>query len=165
MCMTAVYVMTAANVIGTVVSAKGAHDAGVAADNAHKANAELAEQNAAIALEQATYEANRQNSRVKNVIGSQRASFGASGVLSNNDILRQTAFEGELDRVAIMYAGTSEALDRTTRAAIERAQGKAARASGTAQAFGTLLTGAGDTYFGYQKASQYSTGKTLKIGD
>ena len=159
MCVTAMYAMMAAKTVGTLVAAKGARDSGRAAQQAQEFNAQIEEDNAQFALEQSAYEAMRQEARIKNLLGTQKAQYGASGVLINSgsamSVLAQSMTEGEKDKMAIKYAGAMEAENRYKQAALSRMQGGAALKAGNTRAVGTVLTGISDT------STSYMEGKTL----
>lgn len=134
---------------GTAVSAYGQYQAGKARQQAANYNAAIAERNAEIAKDQADYEADRQASKLRRVVASQRVGYLANGVTvsgSAMDLLSDTVVQGELDRLAILYGGEVEAVNQYAEAARERMAGAAARRAGTIGAFGTLLSGAGQSY-------------------
>jgi len=136
--------------VGTAVSAYGQYQAGKAQQKAYEYNAAIQEQNARIAKEQAEYEARRQESRTRKMLARQRVAYAGSGVVANTgtalDTLRQTMQEGEMDKMAILYGGSVEAVNQRSQAALSRMQGKAAKTAGMYNAAGTLLSGGGQTY-------------------
>lgn len=141
--------------VGTAVSAYGQYQAGRAQKAARDYNARLAEQNAKIAQDKAAYEADRQEARVRAVMAKQRV--GGRGITRAGtplEMLRQTAMEGELDRLSIMYGGDIEAVNERAKAAAERMQGKAAYQAGVIGSTGTLLSGAGKAGYAYAKADK-----------
>lgn len=142
---------------GTAVQAIGQYQAGKAQERAYEYNAQVNERNAKVAEEKAAYEAERQASKMRRAIGAQRAAMGASGYQilgSALDLQDDTVIQGELDRQAIMYGGATEATNFRSEAQMSRMQGKAAASAGKTAAFGTLLSGAGQT--GY-------AGKQMKV--
>ena len=144
--------------VGTAVSAYGQYQAGKAQQKAYEYNAAIQERNAQIARDQAAYEARRQESRTRKVLASQRVAYSASGFRANVgtalDTLRQTVAEGEMDRMAILYGGSVEAVNQRSQAALSRMQGKAAKTAGTYAAAGTLLSGGGQTLGNYRYGQQ-----------
>lgn len=136
--------------VGTVVSAYGQYQAGKAQKRAYDYNAQIQQQNARIAEEQAQYEARRQESRTRKMLAAQRVAYAGSGFQSNAgtalDTLRQTMQEGEMDKMAILYGGDVEAVNQRSQAALSRMQGKAAYKAGMFNAAGTLLSGGGQAY-------------------
>tara|TARA_S200000501_G_scaffold224852_1_gene210775 strand:+ start:565 stop:1044 length:480 start_codon:yes stop_codon:yes gene_type:complete len=136
--------------VGTAVSAYGQYQAGKAQKRAYDYNAQIQEQNARIAQEQADYEARRQESRTRKMLAAQRVAYAGSGFTSNTgtalDTLRQTMSEGEMDKMAILYGGSVEAVNQRAQASLSRMQGKAAYKAGMYNAAGTLLAGGGQTY-------------------
>lgn len=125
---------------GTVVSAVGAMNQGKAAQQAANFNAQVAENNA-VAARQAAAENARREARAGRIrTGALRA---RSNLDASMDLLEDSVMEEELNVNSILHAGELEALGLTTSASLFRAQGAAARQAGNAQAFGTLLSGAG----------------------
>lgn len=134
---------------GSAVSAYGKYQAGKAQQAAANYNAMIDEQNAKMARDQAAFEADRQASKLRRVVASQRVGYLASGVTisgSAMDLLTDTVIQGEMDRLAIIYGGEAEAVSSLNQATANRMSGKAAAKAGTIGAFGSLLGGAGSAY-------------------
>lgn len=136
--------------VGTAVSAYGSYQQGKATERAMNYNAQVAEQNAKVAKDKAAYEAELQASKLRRAIGAQRAAQSGSGYLLSGtalDLQEDTTIQGEMDRLAILYGGEVESSNLKSEAQLARMQGKAAAQAGTTAAFGTLLSGAGQTYY------------------
>jgi len=132
--------------VGSAVSAYGMMQAGKAQQRAYEYNAQIAERNAQIARDQAAYEAERQESRMRRVIAGQRVGYLASGVTlegSAMELMVDTTVQGEMDRLAILYGGEVESVNQEAEAALSRMQGAAARKSAQFRAAGTLIGAAG----------------------
>jgi hypothetical protein len=105
------------------------------------------ERNAQIAKQNAEYDAQRQSSRLRRAIGSQRAAVLASGIQMEGtalDLQQDTVQQGEMDRLAILYGGETAYQNAKSEAELSRMQGKAAAQAGTTAAFGTVLGGFGN---------------------
>ena len=128
------------SIAGFGVSAIGAMNQGKAAQQAANFNAQVA-QNNAIAARQAAAENARREARAGRIrTGALRA---RSNLDASMDLLEDSVMEEELNVNSILHAGELEALGLTTSASLFRAQGAAARQAGNAQAFSSLLKGAG----------------------
>lgn len=96
--------------------------------------AELAGINAQMARDAGRYNAMRQELETNQIVGSQTANFGASGIdlESGNvlDALRQTAVNAELDRQSILRGAELEARQAEYRGAMARIGQKNARTAG-----------------------------------
>jgi hypothetical protein len=142
---TALLVMAAA----TAVTAYGQYQQGQAQERAYNYQAAVQERNAQIAKQNADYDAQRQSSRLRRAIGSQRAAVLASGIQMEGTALelqQDTVQQGEMDRLAILYGGEINYQSARSEAELARMQGKAAGQAGTTAAFGTVLGGFGQTY-------------------
>jgi hypothetical protein len=151
----------AVSAIGAGVAAVGQIEQGKAADKAGKYNAQVAENNALAAQQQAEFDAGRLRKRQLILLGKQRANFAKSGVElsgSATDVMYDCALEGELDRLAVFYTGNVTAGNQRARAGLERMEGSNAKATGYLNAGGTILTGAGRTASGYNRIQNPSFG-------
>ena len=144
----------AAIAVGTAVTAYGQYQAGQAQERALNYQAAVQERNAQIAKQNAEYDAQRQESRLRRAIGSQRAAVLASGIQMEGTALelqQDTVQQAEMDRLAILYGGDINYQNAKSEAELSRMQGKAAGQAGTTAAFGTVLGGFGQGYMMYKK--------------
>jgi hypothetical protein len=133
--------------VGTAVTAYGQYQQGQAQERAANYNAAVQERNAQIAKQNAEYDAERQSSKLRRAIGSQRAAVMASGIQMEGtalDLQADTVQQGEMDRLAILYGGEISSQNSKSEAELSRMQGKAAAQAGTTAAFGTVLGGFGN---------------------
>jgi hypothetical protein len=125
-------------------------------------NAQIAEWQAQDAIKRGQEEEDQHRRKVSQVIGAQRAGFGASGFdlgdATTIDILGDTAAMGEYDALTIRSNAAREAWgyrvqgsNYMAEAGLQTARGASARSAAAWQGVGDLLGGA--TKFG----SQYST--------
>lgn len=108
-------------------------------------NAEVSEQEGVAAVKKAEFDETAHRERVRRALSRQRALVGASGVATSGSALlglEESAKQGELDALAIRFGGTVAKGRAGSAAAVERAQGKAARQAGTLRAGTSLLTAA-----------------------
>lgn len=162
-----------------VMSAYGSYSQGQAQAAAAEAQAQQADYNAKIAEQQAQDAEHRgriaeQNQRMKTaqVLGQQRAGFGASGFdLSGTalDILGDTAMVGEMDALTVRHNAEYEAWDRRQQAygfqneaAVARASGKNAKKAGMINA-GTSLLGSAATIYGKLPEAKPSGGGSITM--
>ena len=134
--------------VGALLSAKGQLDAGDAAREAGDAEGDLLEKNANRVEEMGEYTAFRHNMKVKKVLGAGRAAYAASGVTMSGsamNVMRESAVEGERDRLAILYNAEVKADTMRDQASIARYSGRAAQRAAQYSAAGSLLGGAGRT--------------------
>ena len=135
------------------MQAYGQYQAGQDAKKASDYNAKIMERNKQVALEKANYEAETEASRLRRLIGAQRAAAAASGMGRSGTILdlqEDTTIQGTMEQLAILYGGELQAENFQNEANMSRFQGKAAARQGKTAAFGTLLTGSAQTaYMGY----------------
>jgi hypothetical protein len=143
----------AAAAVGTAVQAYGQYQAGQDAKKAADYNAQIMERNKQVALEKANYEAEAEASRLRRLIGSQRAAAAASGMGRSGTILdlqEDTTIQGTMEQLAILYGGQLQAQGFQDEANMSRFQGEASARQGKTAAFGTILTGSAQTaYMGY----------------
>lgn len=148
---------------GTAFSAVGSSKAGKANQRLAEANAAVAEIQAADAIQRGEIEEGIHRTKVKGIIGSQRAAFAAAGVDVNSgsavDVQADSAKFGELDALTIRTNAAREAWGYKVGAEDMRARGKIARNQGDSQALGTIVSAAGS-----YTSSRYGFGSTAKKG-
>jgi hypothetical protein len=131
---------TAAGTYSSVASANAAEDSA-------KYDAQVNRNNAVNAQNQAKYEADRIRKRNLLVLGKQRAGFSKSGVEltgSAEDVIYDSAIEGELDRQAALYSGKLGASAYTARARLRDAEAVNAKTGGYFNAGASILGGSSD---------------------
>ena len=150
----------AAGGLGTITQAAGqASEIGAKADMA-SAMSKVNDYNAKVQLEKAKYSRDNAKTKtdehrksVRQLIGSQRAAAGASGVVADvgspMDLLKASAMQGEYDAQVLLYQGELEAWGHERQADIDKATASSYRAQASSLrsakpwAIGsTLLTGA-----------------------
>jgi hypothetical protein len=159
-----VEVAIALMIVGTAVTAYGQYQAGQDKKAALDYNAQIEERNAQVRLEKAEYDANQKDKRTRAVIASQRVAFAAGGFTVAGtplDTLRDTATQGEMDRMAIMYGGEMDAENSRNQATLNRMEGKAASKAGKFAAAGTVLSGAGSATSANAQANASKPGSGL----
>jgi len=114
-------------------------------------NAEAAEMQADDAIVRGKEAEARHRQVVKQLIGAQRAAFGASGVDVNQgnalDVQADTASMGELDALTIQLNAAREAWGYRNQAIDYRARGELAEMEGQTKAIGTLLSAGGSVLY------------------
>jgi len=141
---------------GSTIQAVGAIAQGNAAKAAHLYNASLREQEAQVALQQASVDAWRVGQQGRLAQGELVAGMGASGgsVEDSMDVLRMSVANATLDKETVLYKGRLKATGYYNDAALERQAGEVAQQQGWFSAASSLLTGAG------RAAATYAGGKT-----
>lgn len=122
----------------------GAIAQGQSAAAAGRYNAQMADQNAIAAQEQATAAAAIQQEHAKKQIGATIAGYGASGVTMDGsplDVLAESASSAERDKQNILYKGQLQAAGYTDQAQLDSAAASNAAASGYMSATGILAGG------------------------
>lgn len=148
--------------LGSRTQAKGVEDQASYAAQAYTQNATLADQQAADTIARGREAEMRQRTATKGLIGSQRAALAASGVDitsgSAADVQADSAYLGELDALMIRNNARREAYGYQVQATQDRAAAANAVRAGSNEAasirnqgVSTLLTGALQTYGGYQQ--------------
>ena len=135
--------------VGALLSAKGQLDAGAAAERAGNAEGDLLEKNAGRVEDMGRYTAFRHNMKVKKALGAGRAAYSASGVTMSGsamDVMRESAVEGERDRLTILYNAKVRSETMRDQAQIARYRGRAARQAAGYSAAGSVLSGAGQVF-------------------
>ena len=142
--VTMLLMATAAN---TAVNVQAQRNASKMAQRQHEYNAAVAENNAIAAKNEAQYEADMHDRKMKKLLMSQDATY--TGVTKEGtplDLKLDTVTEGEMDRLAILYGGDKRATGYTSEAG---AHTRAASAEGSARQYavaGTILGGARDVF-------------------
>jgi hypothetical protein len=134
---------------GGMVKAGGDIYQGNAAGAAADYNAQMADQNAVLARQQAAEEARRASIVAAKHIGQISADAGASGVAHEGsvlDVLRESAANAELNRRTILSQGDYKAYGFESNARLDRFHGHVARVSGYLNAAGDLLGAGGKAY-------------------
>ena len=140
---------------GTVLSAVGMLRQGNAAYAAGNYNAQIAQENAGIAIEQSQADA-VQVARAKTLaLGAMRANISASGGQVSGgtflDVIGDTATQYELQKQQTLYQGKLAARGYTNTANMDIYQGKEARTAGRLAAAGALLQGGAQTAGSFQR--------------
>lgn len=131
---------------GAALSAVSAINQGQQAKDAAKYNAQLANNNAIAAQQQAAANAAAQSRKSRIQIGAMRAGYGAAGVGmegSPMDVLEQSASMAELDRQNVLYGGAIRSQGYQSTAGLEMMRGDAAQTGSYFSAGSALLTGLG----------------------
>lgn len=143
------WVAAVAAVVSAAAGAYAAKEQGDAAEDASKRNAKAQNTNARVAAEQAQYAADRQRSENRRRLGAQRAAGAKSGIdLSGGsfqDVLLDSAVQGEMDALASIYQGRAASAAYQSSARNSLLEGKAAKQAGYLRAGSTLLSGASQT--------------------
>lgn len=154
-----------AMVAGTAMQAYGQYQAGKDAQKAADYNAQIMKRNANVAEQKAAYEAEAEASRLRRLIGSQRAAAGASGYQMTGSILdlqEDTTTQGTMEQMAILYGGQLQKQNFESEAELSTFQGKAAYRQGVTGAAGTLLSGGAQSAFMGRQMGMYGT-KTSSV--
>lgn len=156
--------------LGTAVQAVGAIGQANAAKGAHKYNAELREQDAQVALEQAAVDAFRVGQQGRQAQGELAAGIGASGGSAEDsmDVIRMSAANAKLDQETVMYKGRLKATGYYNDARLERQAGVVAERQGYLNAASSILTGAGQagaTYVAGQRNVRLTRTASAGAGD
>lgn len=117
----------AAMVGGGIIGAYGQMYQGHAAKQAGEFNAQVAEQNAELAIKQAKEEEVKFRSVMKRQLGDMRAAIGASGITlegSPLEVIEDSAAQAEMDAISIRKAGEMKAHTYRTDAKLQRFQGE-----------------------------------------
>lgn len=153
------WIALAVTAVGTGVSVAGQQEAAAAQEKAAEYNAAVAENNAIAQKQAAQFESEKLRKRQMLLLGKQRANLAKSGISSGfGDVLYDSALEGELDRLAVLYTGSVAANNQRASAELSRAEGRNARTAGFYRSAGTILTGAG------QMAGQYGRINNPRFG-
>lgn len=143
--MSAAAISTAAmgaTVAGGILQAYGQYQEGIAGRQAGEYNAQMAEQNATLSIQQAAEEERKLRVQNRKQIGDMRASYAASGVMfegSPLDVLEENAATAELDALQIRHGGQVKAIGYRNDAIMSRFAGDNAYRAGRIGAAATLL--------------------------
>lgn len=135
----------AATIASTAVTAYGAYQQGQTAKKIANYNAKMNEYSAEDAIKRGSIEADQQRAKARQMLASQRAAMGASGLEETGtlgNVLQQTATLGELDARQIEANAQREAWGMRSQANIARYEGAARAQAGALEGFGTLIGGA-----------------------
>lgn len=153
-----------ATVIGAAVSAYGMVSSGITNQRVAEYQAQVANNNAIIAKQNAEYataagnaKAQQQEMATRAAIGNQMAAQASSGLDVNSgsavDVRSSTAALGTISELNIRnnaareaYGFTQQGQDFTAEAGLDKAKGSAALTTGIVGGVGTLISGAGKTY-------------------
>ena len=147
--LTGFLILTAAS---SLMGAAGSIQQGQAEQEAADYNADVARQSAQASLDKADYDETIHREKVRKLLSSQRAAYGAAGVDMAGSpllVLEDTAAQGELDAKAIRYGGEVEAKQKLSQAEIYELTGKNAKTASYYKAGTSLLSG------GASMAKQY----------
>lgn len=137
--------------LGSIISTVGSIRQGEAAKIAGDYNAQVDDNNAVLAKQQAAEEGRRQEIVAAKQYGAIKANFGGSGLSGGTamDVLGNVAANAELDNITIRHGGDVKAAAYGNDAALQRAQGRWAMESGYIGAAGHVLQGgATAAYYG-----------------
>lgn len=135
---------------GAVIGGYSAYASGQAQGAMADAQSKYNKWQAQDALARGVEEADARRTAVRMLLGTQRAAFGANGVVGNTGsaLLTQldTAYQGELDMMRVRNNAAREAFGYKTESRLSRTRGSMARSAGRYGAMGTILTGGADAY-------------------
>lgn len=141
------WIVASISAAGAGYAAYGQRQAGRYEAAVANQNAGLAEKAAVDAENRGKVDEQRERMRVQSLIGQQKASFGASGVLVDSgsplDALADTAYIGEQDALTIRRNAALEAWGLRSQAGNFRTGGQLSKLQGNYGAGATLLQGAG----------------------
>lgn len=145
--------------LGSSLQAVGAIGQANAAKAAHSYNANLREQDATVALQQASVDAWRVRQQGQFAQGDLVAGIGASGgsVEDSMDVLRMSVANAKLDEATVLYKGRLKATGYYNDAALERQSGIVAQRQGYMNAASSILTGAGQAGATYAAGNARTT--------
>jgi hypothetical protein len=140
----AIVAVTVISSVATAVTQKQAADASAKVASVNAKNEEV---QAGVAAQQAQLEAEQQRRQNRLRLGAQRAAAAKNGIdLSSGsieDVMQDTAVQGELDALSTIYAGQTQASYLRGRASVSRAEARNYKSAGTMSAVTTLIGGAG----------------------
>ena len=138
--------MVAMTIASTAMTVHGQRQAAKSQKAMHEYNAQVAENNAIIARQNAEFENEKHKDNLRRLLASQKASFSASGVTrtgSTLDVQLDTVTQGELDSLTILYGGNLKASGAEQSAVSQRMAGDAAVQEANSKVGATLLAGGG----------------------
>lgn len=156
-----------ASVVGGVVQYFSNQRQADAAKRQGEQQAAAAEANAAAARAAAGLEEYKHRYRLGYMLGEQQAKFGKAGVVNEGTplaVMEETAYQSELDAMAIKFGGDVAVQRNLAQAQAYRSAGDTMAQSYQAQAGTSLLTGfstgLGQAVGGWDAWKQYKAGKT-----
>ena len=162
----AIIAAVAAAALGAVVSAYGAYQQGEAARAQARTQARIAEQQGAYAKLAASADAETRRRQLDRVLGTQRARYGAAGVIGSEGspllVMMESEEEAALDVARVRHGGTIAAHGLQIEADMLRRQGQQARRQARLAATGALLQGVGQ---GASLYAKYKAPTTTQTGD
>ncbi len=157
--------VTALMIGGGVLSGAGQIMTGVEQSKAAKVQAQMARENANLALAQGAYQEQQIRRDVAGVLGGQQSYFASSGldptVGSPVVLAANTAAAGEVDALLTRYGSVRDATTYRVDAANYDRQAKQARLAGIFGAATTMLSAAGSAYQWNALHATPSTGKAI----
>lgn len=120
-----------------------------AAQRSTNYNIALADTNKKMIADQTDFAIFRHTDAVQRVLGSQRAGYAAAGVTMEGtplNVAMDTATQGEIDRLAIIYGGDVKQAGLDSEKATTRFRGQMAKTQATLAMTETLLGGASKQY-------------------
>ena len=152
---TAIGAMTTASLVGTGLTAYSAYQQGQYTQDINNRNAQVDKLKTTEAQNMGADAMAQQRARTAQILGSQRAAFGASGLEgttgSAGDIMADTARMGEQDAQTVRTNALKTAWGYQQDALSEQSQGSMAGQAGTLNAVGTLLGGGAQAYGMWKK--------------
>ena len=112
-------------------------------------SADIAADDARAAQMKARFEEDAHRQRVKKIISSQRALYGASGVSMEGSpllVMEDTAAQGELDALAIRYGGEIESARKRSESSLLKMRARDIQTAGYISTGSSLLSGASSAY-------------------
>jgi hypothetical protein len=141
--------------IGTSISVYSAVAAGENAKETADYNAEMQRRAADDALQRGSIDAAEHRAKVRKMISSQVAAFGAGGIETSSgsalDVMTETAGMGELDALRIVNNSQRAAAGLKVQADLEEFKGRSAQSAGYLNATGTAIGGLGSMAGTYGK--------------
>ena len=162
---TAAAIAVAATVLAAGVGTYAAVASAQAQKEAADFNAEIASNQALAEQQKASFEAQEVRRRNMLRLGQQRALVAKSGITieSADDLIYDTALQGELEVQAALYGGTTASQFYQSKARLLRAEGANAETGGYLSAAGTALGGLGQAGSMSYNAPRKASGSGLKI--
>ena len=135
----------AASVLSAAVTAYSSYAQGQAASQAARYNARVAEQQAESARQAAAADAETRRRQLDRVLGTQRARYGASGVIPSEGspllVMMESEEEAALDVARVRHGGAAAAHGLGLESSILRRQARQASRAGFLSGTSALLTG------------------------
>lgn len=154
---TTAIVMAVVAAAGAATSAVGSIAASQSKAAADKFNAQVSNNNAKLAQQQAAADAAKVRERGRRLYASQRAALSAAGVDpdlgSSIDVQYDSSVQNELDALTTLYKGKVSATNSETQAQLDMYSARATRTGGYVSAGGTLLGGIANSMSAYYSSS------------